>query len=163
VQAAEGQSAADHAQAVQQADGSTSWASSFAGQVARYGGEDTAGIGQAYLKSEIILADQTGDGGVSNILAADAANAGTFRICAVVSVKTTAPAALTLPVGFRSPASGSDLTKNLLNAAPVDANTEYDSCMLIRSTGEAAVTADPSDIGTAVADIRIYAERLGRQ
>jgi len=168
VQAAEGQSAADPALAVQQSHanpggGATAWASSFAGQVVRYGNEDTAGIGQAYLKSEVVLAEQTGDAAAATLLAADPANAGTFRICAVASVKTTDASVLTLLVTFRSPASASDLTKNLLDAVSMSATTEHDACMTIRSTGEAAVTVDPSDISAAAADIRIYTERLGLQ
>ena len=163
VQAADAQSVNDHALSVQKADGAVAWASSFAGQVVRYGGEDTAGIGHAFLKSEVVLADQTGDAAASTLLGAGASNAGTFRICAVASVKTTDSSALTIAVTFRSPASASDLTKNLLNAAAMSANAEHDACVVIRSTGDEAVTADPSDIAAAVADIRIYTERLGLQ
>jgi len=131
--------------------------------VVRYGSEDTAGIGHAFLKSEVVLADQTGDAAASTLLGAAASNAGTFRICAVASVKTTDTSTLTLAITYRSPASATDLTKNLLSAASMSENTEHDACVVIRSTGDVAVTADPSDIAAAVADIRIYTERLGLQ
>ena len=85
---------------------------------------------------------------------------GVYRICGSVAVTTGAGAAtLNLQLSWRSPIAGVDQVQTLASTAVATA-TENQACRLIRTTGESAISVDPSTAGAAIYSLALAAERL---
>jgi hypothetical protein len=94
------------------------------------------------------------------VLVATGHAAGVYRICGLVVVTTSAaPSTLNLQLSWRSPAAATNQTQTLV-ATSTAAVGESQACQLVNTTGEAAITVDPSEAGLAVYTLTLTAERL---
>lgn len=113
----------------------------------------------ASMESRVTATAQTGDAAASTLLAAGHA-AGWYRVCVVATITTgSGSGTLDLPLSWRSPAQGTNLTATLASISTA-APTEGWGCRIIRSTGAVAATVDPSDAGAAQYDLLATVERL---
>jgi hypothetical protein len=115
--------------------------------------------GVAVVEARASALAATGDVAPVTLLAASHAP-GTLRICGLVDVTTGAGSAtLNLQLAWRSPIAGTDQTQTLLSVS-VAGVIESQACRLVKTTGESAITVDPSAAGAAVYDLILTAERL---
>jgi hypothetical protein len=115
------------------------------------------------------LTAQTGDLAAQTLLASSH-TAGQYRVCGTVVVTAAGTgSSVAWTLSWRSPASGTDLTKSLYfdvsAAAPdetfsVASADEFNVCKVIRSTGASAISLNPGDMNTATFNTAWTVERL---
>ena len=150
-------------------DTSAGWLTLTNSAATRFANASTAGRGLVSIQgAPSELTGQTGNVAAQTLLASSH-TAGMYRVCGFVAVTaagTGSTAAWTL--SWRSPASGTDLTHNLLWSSggaetatfSVASADEFNVCKVIRSTGTSAISLDPGDMNTATYTTAWTVERL---
>lgn len=147
----------------------TGWMAVTSWGVSRFANAATAGLGLApIVAAPTELTGQTGNVAASDLYATGH-TAGMYRVCGIVAVTAAGTGDTTAwTLSWRSPASGTNLTHNLLwSAGAAETDTfsvasanEFNVCKIIRSTGASAISLNPGDVNTATYTTAWTVERL---